>query len=173
MEQQPRKAQYALLENMGYIMGSNMLAHLARKKHGNIQLKEKATTPDSKESSGRDLYMEMIPHKTKRGAAALARLKAYEGVPPPYDKTKRMVIPDALKVLRLQPGHKYCLLGRLSEEVGWGYYDTIKELEEKRKEKAKVSYERRKQLTRLRVKAESAADEKLGSQLDILAPIKY
>lgn len=39
----------------------------------------------------------MIPHKTKRGAAALARLKAYEGVPPPFDKTKRMVIPDALK----------------------------------------------------------------------------
>ncbi|KAE8695161.1 60S ribosomal protein L13a [Hibiscus syriacus] len=25
---------------------------------------------------------------------------------PPYDKTKRMVIPDALKVLRLQKGHK-------------------------------------------------------------------
>ncbi|KAJ0963506.1 hypothetical protein J5N97_028628 [Dioscorea zingiberensis] len=59
----------------------------------------------------------MIPHKTKKGAAALARLKAYEGVPPPYDKMKRMVIPDALKVLRLQPGHKYCLLGRLSKEA--------------------------------------------------------
>ncbi|GFQ04412.1 60S ribosomal protein l13a-2 [Phtheirospermum japonicum] len=38
----------------------------------------------------------MIPHKTKRGEAALARLKVYEGVPPPYDKIKRMVIPDAL-----------------------------------------------------------------------------
>lgn len=43
------------------------------------------------------LFCRMIPHKTKRGAAALARLKAYEGVPPPYDKIKRMVIPDALK----------------------------------------------------------------------------
>ena len=30
----------------------------------------------------------MIPHKTKRGAAALARLKAYEGIPSPYDKIK-------------------------------------------------------------------------------------
>ncbi|KAF0934113.1 hypothetical protein E2562_022785 [Oryza meyeriana var. granulata] len=48
-----------------------------------------------------------------------------------------------------------------------------KKLEEKRKEKAKVAYERRKQLTKLRVKAEKAAEEKLGSQLDILAPIKY
>ncbi|KAM7521816.1 hypothetical protein LguiA_011718 [Lonicera macranthoides] len=114
----------------------------------------------------------MIPHKTKRGAAALARLKVYEGVPPPYDKMKRMVIPDALKVLRLQAGHKYCLLGQLSSEVGWNHYDTIKELENKRKERAQVAYERKKQLTKLRVKAEKAAEEKLGSQLEILAPVK-
>jgi large subunit ribosomal protein L13Ae len=39
----------------------------------------------------------MIPHKTKRGVAALERLKAFEGIPAPYDKMKRMVIPDALK----------------------------------------------------------------------------
>ncbi|KAM4077954.1 hypothetical protein ACJW30_12G179200 [Castanea mollissima] len=115
----------------------------------------------------------MIPHKTKRGAAALARLKAYEGIPPPYDKTKKMVIPDALKVLRLQKGHKYCLLGRLSSEVGWNHYDTIRELEEKRKERAQVTYERKKQLTKLRVKAEKAAEEKLGPQSDILAMVKY
>ncbi|KAK8937379.1 60S ribosomal protein L13a-4 [Platanthera zijinensis] len=115
----------------------------------------------------------MIPHKTKRGAAALARLKAYEGIPPPYDKKKRMVIPDALKVLRLQAGHKYCLLGKLSTEVGWGYADIIKELEDKRKRRAQVAYERKKQLSKLRLKAEKAAEEKLGSQLEILAPIKY
>ncbi|KAJ1375352.1 Ribosomal protein L13 superfamily, partial [Sesbania bispinosa] len=63
----------------------------------------------------------MIPHKTKCGG-----LKVYEGIPPPYDKMKRMVVPDALKVLRLQKGHKYCLLGRLSYEVGWNYHDTIR-----------------------------------------------
>lgn len=51
------------------------------------------------------------------------------------------------------------------------YYN--QELEEKRKEKAKVAYERRKQLAKLRVKAEKSAEEKLGSQLEILAPIKY
>lgn len=59
----------------------------------------------------------MVPHKTKRGAAALDRMKTFEGVPPPYDKVKRMVIPDALKVLRLQHGHKYCKLGDLSNSV--------------------------------------------------------
>ncbi|KAF3790144.1 60S ribosomal protein L13a-3 [Nymphaea thermarum] len=115
----------------------------------------------------------MIPHKTKRGAAALARLKAYEGIPPPYDKKKRMVIPDALKVLRLQTGHRYCLLGRLSSEVGWSQFDTIKELEAKRKARSQVMYEQRKQLRKLRSKAEVAADHQLGAQLDVLAPIKY
>jgi large subunit ribosomal protein L13Ae len=39
----------------------------------------------------------MIPHKTKRGAAALERFKSFEGCPNPYDKVKRAVVPDALK----------------------------------------------------------------------------
>ncbi|KAI3957413.1 hypothetical protein MKW98_003134 [Papaver atlanticum] len=36
------------------------------------------------------------------------------------------VIPVALKFLRLQPGQKYCLLGRLSSEVGWTLAGTIR-----------------------------------------------
>src|SRR5688500_5221048 len=50
----------------------------------------------------------MIPHKTARGAAAIERIKLFEGVPPPYDRKKRMVVPEALRVLRLKPGRKYC-----------------------------------------------------------------
>ena len=67
----------------------------------------------------------MIPHKTARGAAALERLKVFEGVPPPYDKKKRVVVPQALRVLRLKPGRKYCTVGRLSHEVGWKYQDVV------------------------------------------------
>uniref|UniRef100_A0A3Q3ELU1 Large ribosomal subunit protein uL13 n=1 Tax=Labrus bergylta TaxID=56723 RepID=A0A3Q3ELU1_9LABR len=37
----------------------------------------------------------MLPHKTKRGQAALERLKVFDGIPPPYDKRKRMVVPAA------------------------------------------------------------------------------
>lgn len=84
----------------------------------------------------------MIPHKTARGKAALARLKVrawepmgcagrsccwcgpvqrvcqrvltvsprtmhvlpqvFEGVPPPFDKKKRMVVPEALRITRLK-----------------------------------------------------------------------
>jgi ribosomal protein uL13 len=67
----------------------------------------------------------MIPHKTARGAAAMERLKVFEGVPPPYDKKKRVVVPQALRVLRLRPGRKYCTVGRLSHEVGWKYQDVV------------------------------------------------
>ena len=44
----------------------------------------------------------MLPHKLNRGKEALDRMKVFEGVPPPYDKVKRMVVPSALKVLRMK-----------------------------------------------------------------------
>lgn len=67
----------------------------------------------------------MIPHKTARGKAAMERLKTFEGVPPPYDKKKRVVVPQALRVLRLKPGRKYCTVGRLGHEFGWKYQDVV------------------------------------------------
>ena len=85
----------------------------------------------------------MVPHKSARGAAALKRLELYEGVPPAQDKVKRVVVPAALRVLRLKPGRKYCTLKRVSHEVGWGYKDVVDRLEEKRKVKGKAYFERK------------------------------
>ncbi|CAI7678264.1 unnamed protein product [Penicillium discolor] len=109
----------------------------------------------------------MIPHKTARGAAALERLKVFEGVPPPYDKKKRVVVPQALRVLRLRPGRKYCTVGRLSHEVGWKYQDVVSRLEERRKVKSKAYYERKKAARRVLAKAEQGAnvDSKTKTQL--------
>ncbi|KAK2629099.1 hypothetical protein QTJ16_002202 [Diplocarpon rosae] len=90
----------------------------------------------------------MIPHKTARGAAAMERLKVFEGVPPPYDKVKRVVVPQALRVLRLKPGRKYCTVGRLSHEVGWKYLDVVATLEERRKVKGSAYYQRKKTASR-------------------------
>lgn len=67
----------------------------------------------------------MLPHKTPRGVAAMSRLKTFEGVPPPYDHKKRVVVPQALRVLRLKPGRKYCTMGRLGHEFGWKYQDVV------------------------------------------------
>ncbi|KAK4222521.1 BAG domain-containing protein, partial [Podospora fimiseda] len=99
----------------------------------------------------------MIPHKTARGAAALERLKVFEGVPPPYDKKKKMVVPQALRVLRLQPGRKYCTVGRLSHEVGWKYQDVVARLEERRKAKGAAYYERKKLAARQLTEAKKTA----------------
>jgi large subunit ribosomal protein L13Ae len=103
----------------------------------------------------------MIPHKTSRGAAALEKVKVFEGVPPPYDKVKRLVIPSALRVLRLKPGRKTTLLKRISSEFGWKYADVVDKLEEKRKAKGKVYHEKKKAL----IKARKAAAVKASSDL--------
>ncbi|KAI9794566.1 MAG: 60S ribosomal protein L16B [Peltula sp. TS41687] len=100
----------------------------------------------------------MIPHKTARGAAALERLKVLEGVPAPYDKKKRMVVPQALRVLRLKPGRKYCTVGRLSHEVGWKYQDVVRTLEERRKVKGQAYYEKKKAARRQLAQAQRSAN---------------
>ena len=86
----------------------------------------------------------MIPHKTARGKAALERLKVFEGVPPPYDKKKRVVVPQALRVLRLKPGRKYTTVGKLSSAVGWKYESVVEKLEEKRKVQSAEYYAKKK-----------------------------
>lgn len=48
----------------------------------------------------------MIPHRTRRGKIALDRLKVFEGVPPPYDKLKRVCVPSAMKILCLRTDRK-------------------------------------------------------------------
>lgn len=52
----------------------------------------------------------MIPHKTARGAAALERLKVFEGVPPPYDKQKKMVVPRLSVFSDYNPAESTALL---------------------------------------------------------------
>ena len=78
----------------------------------------------------------MLPHKTPRGVAAMEKLKIFEGCPYPYSHRKRSCVPIALKVMRLKTGRKSCLLGELSEKVGWSQGEVVKSLEEKRSERA-------------------------------------
>jgi large subunit ribosomal protein L13Ae len=85
----------------------------------------------------------MLPHKLNRGKEALERLKVFEGIPPPYDKQKRLVVPSALRVLRLKPRRKYCALNRISHEVGWKYQTVVATLEKRRKLKSSVFHKRK------------------------------
>lgn len=106
----------------------------------------------------------MLPHKTKRGAAALNRLLVFEGIPAPYDTQKRMVIPAALRVLRLKPGRAFCKVGQVSNEFGWKYQSVVAKLEEKRLAASAVYYEKKKALLSLKQRA-------ISSKESVLAPI--
>jgi large subunit ribosomal protein L13Ae len=99
----------------------------------------------------------MVPHKTQRGQLALGRLATYEGIPEPYDKMKRMVVPDALKAIRMRPDRNFCLLGSLSKEVGWGYSELVSKLESQRKVKEQAFYQQKKQANIRKTKAVKAA----------------
>jgi large subunit ribosomal protein L13Ae len=83
----------------------------------------------------------MLPHKTPKGGDALGRLKVFEGIPFPYDHKKRMVVPDALKIVRIRDNRKFCVIGDLAKLVGWTKKDVVERLEEKRKVKAQKFYE--------------------------------
>jgi large subunit ribosomal protein L13Ae len=100
----------------------------------------------------------MIPRKTVRGANALHRLKAMEGIPTPYDKLKRLVVPAALRVMRLKPGRKFTNIGELATQLGWKHAETLSTLEEKRKTKSAAFYERKKAHAMLVREAVAKAD---------------
>jgi len=104
----------------------------------------------------------MVPHKTQRATAALERLKVFEGVPAPFDKVKRQVVPGALRTLRLKPGRKYCRLGDLASDVGWKHSALINKFEEERKATSATYYASKKELLRLRSKAVQGLSKELA-----------
>lgn len=124
----------------------------------------------------------MLPHKTARGAAALQRLKVclqslsqftvvccanrslvllcvcyqvFDGIPSPYDKQKRMVIPDALRALRLKASRRFTVVGKLASEVGWKNKDLVARLEAKRVLKSDAYYKRKLAQTKRHAEAEA------------------
>lgn len=115
----------------------------------------------------------MVHHMTPRGQAALARLSTFEGIPAPYDKKKRVVVPAALRVMRLKPGRDYTVIGDLSSAVGWKHQALLQRLESKRKAEAKEFYEKKKEKMALRRKAEAAAAGELEKVNKVLAEAGY
>merc|ERR1712170_289436 len=80
----------------------------------------------------------MVRHKTARGTAAMERLRVYEGMPAPYSTKKKLLVPQAMRVVRLKNGRKWCKLGDLMASVGWNKASLVSGLEEKRVQSWKV-----------------------------------
>lgn len=115
----------------------------------------------------------MVHQKTARGQAAIGRLSTFEGIPHPYDKMKRKVIPAALRVVRLKPGRKYTNMGELANSVGWKHKELVDRLEDKRRAKAEVYFQKKKAAGALKAKAEEAAAGDLAKVNETLAAAGY
>uniref|UniRef100_A0A8C9GEQ9 Large ribosomal subunit protein uL13 n=1 Tax=Piliocolobus tephrosceles TaxID=591936 RepID=A0A8C9GEQ9_9PRIM len=85
----------------------------------------------------------MLPHKTPKGKIALKKLKVFVGMPSPYDKKKKYVLPSALRALRLQKHRRYCRVGTLSSRVGWSHDKLVQKNEKIRKTNNKKFYKKK------------------------------
>ena len=54
-----------------------------------------------------------------------------------------MVVPDALRHMRLKQFRNYCVLGELLTQCGWKHADLVARLEEKRKTRSAAYYQRK------------------------------
>jgi large subunit ribosomal protein L13Ae len=71
----------------------------------------------------------------------------------------------------MRADRRFCLLGELSKEVGWGYTDLVSRLEAQRKIKEQAYYAEKKQQIALKAKATAAAD--LTAVAPVLAQFGY
>jgi large subunit ribosomal protein L13Ae len=115
----------------------------------------------------------MLHQKSARGQEALARLSTFEGIPAPYDKQKRVVIPAALRVMRLKQSREYTVIGTLADSVGWKHKELLTRLEAKRKADSKEFYGQKKAKIALRNKAEAACASELTKVNEVLAASGY
>ena len=93
----------------------------------------------------------MLPRKTDRGEHAMSRLKVFEGIPHPYDRKKRMIVTDALRLLKLKSFRPSCQLRELCVRVGWKHDATVERLEAKRIERAKKYHTAKEAADKLRL----------------------
>lgn len=100
----------------------------------------------------------MLPRKTKRGESAMARVKFYEGVPPAYGKTKKLLVPDAFAHTHLRPSAKRTRVGNLAAEMGWKYSSLVRKMEAARKNDSHEYYEKKQAAAKMRKQATEAAD---------------
>lgn len=89
------------------------------------------------------------PHNTRRSLLhPPPPTQVFEGIPAPYDKMKRMVVPQALRVTHLKPGRDFAVLGRLCHEVGWQHMDLITRLETARKAASEAAFKKKSEAVR-------------------------
>lgn len=106
----------------------------------------------------------MVPYKTAKGAKAMDGLTSFEGIPFPYNLKKRVVVPAALKNIRLKPHRKFCTLKDLATSFGWKHQALIGRLEEQRKVKSKAFHVKKVALKKKELEAVKANSSKMDKE---------
>jgi len=114
----------------------------------------------------------MLPHKTPIGAAAFGRVKCFDGCPISLNATKKMVVRDALKCVRLKPRARYCCLGDVATVCGWTKGAIINSFEAKRVGKNREWHLKRVKADKDR-KGRLAKNEELKKVNEELAKLGY
>uniref|UniRef100_A0A4X2LVK9 60S ribosomal protein L13a n=1 Tax=Vombatus ursinus TaxID=29139 RepID=A0A4X2LVK9_VOMUR len=83
-------------------------------------------------------------------------------------RTVRGMLPHKTKRGQAKPTRKFAYLGCLAHGVGWKYHAVTATLEEKRKEKAKIHYRKKKKLTQLPKQAEKNVEGKIHKYTKVL-----
>ncbi|KNH09247.1 hypothetical protein XU18_0525 [Perkinsela sp. CCAP 1560/4] len=112
----------------------------------------------------------MLP-KDKRGQAALARLKIYEGLPE-FIKGQRMCLPGCLRPTRFTPHRKFTVLGDISKQVGWKQGGIVEEFEARRHAKQSELAHKASAQAAAESKSLAAAEKKMSSE-DVSILQKY
>ncbi len=115
----------------------------------------------------------MLPRKTARGQAALNRLKTFDGIPFEMEKTKRVVVPGALRVLRLKPTRKFVILGELAQHAGWKQRELLAKLATKKAARLSAKKTIAKTAIKLRATAVKNVEQRFPEEQKILAPLNY
>ena len=102
----------------------------------------------------------MLPEKNRRSTEAQGRLRTFEGIPPPYDKVKRMVVPEALRAMRLHSSRRFSNLGKLASQLGWKHGELIGRLENTRKQASAEAYAAKKVQNKARQEAAQSDEVK-------------
>lgn len=106
----------------------------------------------------------MCNYKTARGAAAFANLKVFEGVPPKYESSTKLVIPHALRVVSIHQERPTTSLGTLATTFGWKYGGIVHKLEEQRINRNNELHKEHQTGHKAYLQALAAANKQLGAQ---------
>jgi len=103
---------------------------------------------------------------------ALRRLRVYEGVPPAYQTSSRVVVPSALSVLGLSRERPRVELDRLCRELGWQHSEDVAFFEAQRREAAN-RYWQEASAVRAKVAEDAKTDAELQKLDEALAKYGY